>query len=268
VQFTLGKEAHDRLRHAEALLSHQIRPGDIAEVVDRALKFFVSHLERRKFGATDRPRQQRRASRNPRYVPAHVKRAVCERDGERCTFVSENGHRCEARTHLEFDHIEEVARGGGATVSNIRLRCRTHNQYTAERAFGAGFMEKKRDEARRAAEEKRARAHAEKRAREEARAAEKEARFAAAATERAAKEAAVAEQAERKARADQVIPALRALGFRVEEAQRGAALCDDMPDAPLEDRVRNALSGLTRERFLRITQKPDQGRGLQSAPAS
>jgi hypothetical protein len=49
---------------------------------------------------------------------------------------------------LEFDHVQEVARGGQATVDGLRLRCRTHNQFTAERTFGAEFMARKRAEAR------------------------------------------------------------------------------------------------------------------------
>jgi len=35
-------------------------------------------------------------------------------------------------------------------VENLRLRCRAHNQFEAERAFGAEFMERKCDEAKRA----------------------------------------------------------------------------------------------------------------------
>src|SRR5574342_574860 len=92
-----------------------------------------------------------RRSSNPRHIPAQVKRAVWERDGGRCTFVSEAGHRCPARTRLEFDHVEPVARGGRASVGGIRLRCRAHNQYAAECAFGTAFMSHKRREARRAA---------------------------------------------------------------------------------------------------------------------
>jgi hypothetical protein len=38
---------------------------------------------------------------------------------------------------LEFDHIEPVARGGHATTANLRLRCRAHNQYEADRIFAA-----------------------------------------------------------------------------------------------------------------------------------
>src|SRR5262249_38080499 len=46
-------------------------------------------------------------------------------------------------------HIDPVARGGKASVERIRLRCRGHNQYEAEQVFGATFMKKKREEARR-----------------------------------------------------------------------------------------------------------------------
>ncbi len=56
---------------------------------------------------------------------------------------------------------------------------------------------------------------------------------------------------DQRARRDEVIPWLRQLGFRVDEAKRGAAMCDGMPDASLEDRVRFALSGLARERYRR-----------------
>jgi hypothetical protein len=39
-----------------------------------------------------------------------------------------------------------------------------------------------------------------------------------------------------------VVPWLRRLGFRADEARRAAALCEAIPDAPLEQRVRVALS--------------------------
>jgi hypothetical protein len=84
----------------------------------------------------------------PPGLPAAVRKAVWERDGGQCTFVSEKGKRCESCTRLEFDHVEPVARGGQASVGGIRLRCRAHDQYSAERAFGSEFMQGKRQEAR------------------------------------------------------------------------------------------------------------------------
>jgi hypothetical protein len=119
-------------------------------VLDRALDALIGLLERRKFGATARPRSApgTRGKVGARYVPAAVKRAVWQRDGGQCTFVSATGHRCEARKLLEFDHVQEFARGGAAAVASMRLRCRAHNQYTAECTFGAGFMQARREAAR------------------------------------------------------------------------------------------------------------------------
>jgi hypothetical protein len=141
VQFTIGREDRELLEQAKALLSHQIPSRDEAQVFLHALRGLVRQLEKRKFGRADKPRKSpARESKNPRYIPARVRRAVDKRDGGRCTFVAENGHRCEARKYLEFDHVLEVARGGMSTVANVRLRCRAHNQYTAEQTFGSDLM--------------------------------------------------------------------------------------------------------------------------------
>ena len=134
LQLTIGKGTHDKLRHAQALLGHQVPSGEVAEVLDRALDALIDQLERRKFAATGRPgSRSRRPSANPRHVPAEVRRTVWQRDGGQCTYTSIAGHRCKARTRLEFDHVEPVARGGRATVNGVRLRCRTHNQYASTR---------------------------------------------------------------------------------------------------------------------------------------
>ena len=162
VQLTISKAMHDKLRYAQALLGHQVPAGEIAEVFDRALDALIGNLERDKFAATSRPRGSRHASDDPRHIPAEVRRAVWQRDSGRCTFVSADGHRCEATSRLEFDHLEPVAKGGRATPSNLRLRCRAHNQHAAAQAFGAGFMDEKRRKAREAAAE-RARVRAEER---------------------------------------------------------------------------------------------------------
>ena len=151
LQLTIGQSGYDKLLYARALLGHAASSGDLAVVIERALDALIGRLEKHKFAATSRPRPMtRRSSGHPRYVPATVKRAVWERDGGRCTFVSEHGRRCPARTRLEFDHVEPVARGGRATLAGLRLLCRAHNQYAAERVFGAAFMGHKRNESRRA----------------------------------------------------------------------------------------------------------------------
>ena len=41
--------------------------------------------------------------------------------------------------------IDEVSPSLSPEVSNLRLRCRAHNQYSAERTFGAEFTKHKRE---------------------------------------------------------------------------------------------------------------------------
>jgi hypothetical protein len=145
-QCTLDQETYDLLQRARALTGHQNPSGEIVPVLKRALELLVGQLEKQKFAATTRPGRARGCT-SARGIPASVKRAVWERDGDRCAFVSDEGRRCEARARLEFDHIEPAARGGEPTVANLRLLCRAHNQYAAERAFATGFMDQKRGEA-------------------------------------------------------------------------------------------------------------------------
>jgi 5-methylcytosine-specific restriction endonuclease McrA len=214
IQVTVAKETFDKLRHAQALLSHAVPSGDLAEVLDRALDQLIAKIERRKAGTGTRPSRRQTASTRKRHIPADVRSAVWERDGRQCTFVSADGVRCGSRKLLEFDHLDPVARGGEATVDGIRLRCRAHNQYEAERVFGAGFMAKKREEAKQRAAD----------------------RQAAAAGNRP--RAIPDEQTE------DLVTALRSLGLKRAEALRAAEITESFQDATLEDRVRAALAFL------------------------
>ena len=160
LETVFDQEAIDLLARSQELEGLPPGPAGAAEALKRALRARVAQLEKRKFGATDKPRPARPStSRNPRYIPNDVRRQVRERDGGQCTYVGDSGHRCESR-RVEFDHIQAVARGGQATVSNIRLRCRAHNQHAAEQAFGVQFMKAKRERIALKAEQARARAHA------------------------------------------------------------------------------------------------------------
>jgi hypothetical protein len=146
VQFTMGKDSHDKLRRVQALLRREIPDGDPAAIFDRALSLLLEKVEKAKAGAAAKPRaprpirpgtdwQIRTPILAPRDIPRHVQRAAWRRDGGQCGFVAPDGHRCTERTFLEFHHIRPYARGGLATVENISLRCRRHNRYEAELVF-------------------------------------------------------------------------------------------------------------------------------------
>jgi len=147
LRIELTPALHDKLRRAQELLAHAVPSGDPAEVLDRALDALIAQVERRKFARTARPRH-RAATKPaaPRTVPAQVRRAVAARDGDRCAFVGSDGHRCTSRRRLEFDHVQPFARGGRSTAEGMRLLCRAHNRYEAERIFGRDFMLRKQNE--------------------------------------------------------------------------------------------------------------------------
>jgi hypothetical protein len=75
-----------------------------------------------------------------RYIPRPVRRAVAERDGFRCAYVSADGHRCSAVAGLEFHHRQPFAKGGESTISGLELRCRMHNDMQARLDFGEAHM--------------------------------------------------------------------------------------------------------------------------------
>jgi len=156
VQFTLGKESHDRLRRLQTLLRREIPDGDAGAIVERALVLLLEKVEKSKFAATSRPRPRRPVRRGTdttrmpdeartpvvlsRDIPNAVQRGSWRRDDGRCAFVSKDGVRCKERAFLEFHHIVPYARGGRATIENISLRCRRHNRYEAELEFGGNVM--------------------------------------------------------------------------------------------------------------------------------
>ncbi len=122
-------------------------------IFDRFLDVLLEKVERAKLGATagSRRRPRVRPSRprayenrirpgtdkkRSRHIPNEVKRAVWWRDAGQCAFVSSSGRRCTERSYLELHHIQPHAFEGPATIGNISLRCRRHNQHESELVFG------------------------------------------------------------------------------------------------------------------------------------
>ena len=142
VQFTIGKESHDRLRRLQALLRREIPTGDAGAIVERALALLLERVESAKVGAAKNPRPSppirsgTDGSTPSRQLARHDKRTAWSRDGAQCAFVAPDGRRCSERVFLEFHHVRPYALGGPGTADNISLRCRRHNQYEAELVFG------------------------------------------------------------------------------------------------------------------------------------
>jgi hypothetical protein len=126
------------------LLRHQVPDGDLGEIFDRALTLLVEEARRKKYAKVSRPRSEKSSPGDrrttSRHIPAEIRRVVEARDRGRCAFVSSDGRRCGSRDFLEFHHKEPWAHARRHAVSDIELRCRTHNQWAAVQDFGADYM--------------------------------------------------------------------------------------------------------------------------------
>jgi 5-methylcytosine-specific restriction endonuclease McrA len=142
---TIDSAFKEELETLACLLSHKIPDGNFSEVLREAVRCAIEKHGKRR-GAVKPARTRKPAPPKPRPpgerppIPAEVRRAVWERDGGRCTYLSPEGRRCECRWQLELDHIQPEALGGPPTVANLRLRCRAHNFLHAEETFGRAHM--------------------------------------------------------------------------------------------------------------------------------
>ena len=146
-QFTVDQESQDLLEQAMCFSTAVGTAAAAQEALKNALRCYVAERRKQKFAQVADPRSRTGRSHG-RHIPAHIQRAVSERDDYQCTFRSADGTRCDERRALEFDHVRPIAAGGATTLENLRLLCRPHNQLQAERAFGAEPVVRKIQESR------------------------------------------------------------------------------------------------------------------------
>jgi hypothetical protein len=121
IQVTVSKSTHDKLRYAQALLSHAVPRGEVAEVLDRALDTLISQLERRKFGAArcetkagaSRPKNQtprRSVTQARRDIRESSKAEAMEQSRDVIAGLRRLGCRAdEARRAMELSEIHQGA---------------------------------------------------------------------------------------------------------------------------------------------------------------
>ena len=68
-------------------------------------------------------------------------REVWERDGGRCQWPVASGGVCGSTVRVEVDHRLPKARGGPATVENLRCLCKVHNDVAARAVYGDAWMD-------------------------------------------------------------------------------------------------------------------------------
>jgi hypothetical protein len=138
---TVTRRFLEKLEAARAALSHA-RPGaNGEEILEAGLDLVLAEYAKRK-GLVAKPRKDPPPSRGDA-IPAHVKRAVWLRAGGRCEFRLDSGEVCGSTYRLQLDHYPiPKARGGPATVENIRVACEPHNKLAARQIFGDAVMDR------------------------------------------------------------------------------------------------------------------------------
>ncbi len=147
------KEKFERLAEVLGVENSQQRMAEIMEqAMDIALdkKDVKRKRERRlqKVSKGNRKSCPGKISGKSRYIPSEVRERVQDRAGYQCEFRGRDGTRCRQRTGLEIEHLRAFALDGSHGERNLRLHCGPHNLLTAERTFGAGFIQGKIDAAR------------------------------------------------------------------------------------------------------------------------
>jgi hypothetical protein len=117
---------------------------DLARILEAAVTEALERREARRFAKVKTPRKTiadtDTSVSSSRYIPAPVRRSSHASDNGRCAFVSPGGRRCGAYRDVQFHHVVAWARGGDPSPRNIRLMCRTHNVYLAEKDYGKAVM--------------------------------------------------------------------------------------------------------------------------------
>jgi hypothetical protein len=144
VQFTASAALREKLERLQSLMSCR-QPAALALVIEAAIDEKLRTLSAKRLAAVEKPRKtvptsHSKATVHPkptsRHVPAAVRREVWKRDGARCAFVGDSGHRCTERRALEIHHRHPFAMGGDHSLGNVAVVCRSHNMHLAEIDYG------------------------------------------------------------------------------------------------------------------------------------
>ena len=144
ISFTAGAELYGKLNRLRALMRTSVPDGDLAAIIEEAVTEKLERLESKRYGKTNAPRKrldETETTPDSRYIPAPIRRAVCARDSDQCTFIDAQGRRCTARDGLEFHHRSPYGLKGDHSVENLCLMCHAHNAYLAELDYGKEVMD-------------------------------------------------------------------------------------------------------------------------------
>jgi hypothetical protein len=138
--FTLSRRFLEKLDRARAALSHSHPGATMEQILEAGLDLLLDRHARRN-GLVKKPLQQPRPSSDAGRIPAHVRRAVWQRDGGKCQWPVASGGVCGSTVRVELHHETSRARGGPPTAENLVTVCGVHHDLATRREFGDALVD-------------------------------------------------------------------------------------------------------------------------------
>ncbi len=138
---TVTREFLKKLDAARNAMSHSNPGASIQEILEAGLDLLLDRHAKRN-GVVKKPRPVPPPSSDPEHVPAHVRRAVWERDGGRCQHPLASGGACGSTVRVELHHRRSRHRGGPPTVENLTTLCGFHHDRETRREFGDDLVDR------------------------------------------------------------------------------------------------------------------------------
>lgn len=146
ISFTANQRLLRKINRLKILTYHQNPQGHYEPLFEKALDLALEKLDPQKRAKTPHRKNPKprphltptpaQESKPKRHIPQTLRQQVWLRDQGRCQYQDkQTGKKCLSQYMLEIDHALPYSLGGPHTPENLRLHCRTHNQYRAELLF-------------------------------------------------------------------------------------------------------------------------------------
>ncbi len=134
LEFTFSKEEMEIISKAQSLLSNKTG-GGLKDTILEMAKRIVKANEPKPAKVEVMPRKETNtfnatvAVNSKKTIPLNFKKEIKQRD-QICQFVDvKSGRQCDSKHFLEIDHIQAKCNGGTNDKNNLRVLCKSHNNF-------------------------------------------------------------------------------------------------------------------------------------------
>lgn len=138
-EITLSKELHERLKQAQALVSHAVPSGDITEFLDYVAGRIIKQKTSVRGPGDSGVALSYKADGGPKHFSLSVKKNTLG-DQKCCQYTDPITHKkCNSNWFLQVDHRHPRWAGGTGAPENAQILCGMHNRLKYRRECGVSL---------------------------------------------------------------------------------------------------------------------------------